>query len=78
MSCDDFVTCALLAACPVKQETLGVPQDDVTLPVARYTGMSNLALPERDPDTFAAWCAEMHKLQHEHLTGHTRHPQALQ
>lgn len=39
-------------------------QDDAPLPLAQYTGMSDILRPSRDPQTFDAWMAEMQqKLQ---------------
>jgi hypothetical protein len=51
-------------------------QDDAPLPADRYSHMSDTLLPDRDPQTFEAWKAEMEtklqqRLQQPRPSAHT-------
>lgn len=45
-------------------------QDDAPLPVPRYAHMSDLPLPERDPEAFQAWRQEMQQKVQQRLQLH--------
>lgn len=51
-------------------------QDDAPLPVPRYAHMSDLPLPERDPEGFQVWRQEMQQKVQQRLQQLHKHQRA--